>query len=65
MNIRRGKYGKIEVGFVGSLTVLDMNKKILIESANLKTKSKWSPFIGVEFPGTVVATIIKGKIYAK
>ncbi len=59
------KYGKIEVGFVGSLTVLDMNKKILIESANLKTKSKWSPFIGVEFPGTVVATIIKGKIYAK
>ncbi|MDQ5971678.1 MAG: dihydroorotase [Patescibacteria group bacterium] len=57
------KYGRIEEGFVGSLTVIDMNKKILIESANLKTKCKWSPFLGVEFPGSVVATIIKGIPY--
>lgn len=59
------KYGEIKEGYVGSLTVIDMNKKIKIESENLKTKCKWSPFLGVEFPGSVVATIIKGKIYAK
>lgn len=61
----RQKYGKIEEGYVGSLTILDMNKKIKIESTNLKTKCKWSPFLGVEFSGSVIATIIKGKIYAK
>jgi dihydroorotase len=59
------KYGKIEVGYVGSLTVIDMNKSTKIESTNLRTKCKWSPFLGIEFPGSVVATIIKGKIYAK
>lgn len=59
------RYGKIEDGYVGSLTVIDMNKSIKIESANLRTKCKWSPFLGVELPGSVVATIIKGKIYAK
>ncbi len=60
-----GKYGKIEVGYVGSFSIIDMNKPITIESANLKTKCKWSPFLGVEFPGSTVAIIIKGKIYAK
>ena len=29
----------------------------------LKTKSKWSPFEGVTFPGRVVKTIVKGKVY--
>ncbi|MCC6323268.1 dihydroorotase [Candidatus Nomurabacteria bacterium] len=57
------KYGEIKEGFVGSLTVIDMNKSIKIESENLKTKCKWSPFLGVEFPGSVVATIIKGIPY--
>lgn len=60
-----GRYGKIEEGYIGSLTVIDMNKPITIESKNLKTKCKWSPFLGITFPGSVVATIIKGKIYAK
>jgi dihydroorotase len=58
-----GRYGKMEKGFVGSLTVIDMNKSILISEENLKTKSHWSPFLGVTFPGSVVMTIIKGKRY--
>jgi dihydroorotase len=59
------KYGKIEEGYVGSLSILDANKKITIAKENLKTKCGWSPFLGVTFPGSVVMTIVKGKIYEK
>ncbi|MFA6000126.1 MAG: dihydroorotase [Candidatus Paceibacterota bacterium] len=57
------KYGKIEKDFVGSLTIIDMNKSVLISEGNLKTKSHWSPFLGATFPGSVAMTIIKGKKY--
>lgn len=57
------KYGEIKEGFVGSLSILDLGKKVLIKNENMKTKCKWSPFDGVEFFGSVVATIVKGKIY--
>ncbi len=56
------QYGKIEAGYIGSLTVLDLNQPIKIEKSMLKTKRNWSPFEGIEFPGRVVYTIIKGKI---
>ena len=59
------KYGKIKEGYVGSLTVIDMNKIILITKEILKTKCNWSPFENVTFPGSVVLTFVKGKIYTK
>lgn len=58
------KYGKIAEGYVGSLNVLDMNRPVKIQKAMLKTKCVWSPFEGVTFPGRVVMTIIKGKVYS-
>ena len=57
-----GKYGKIEEGYVGSLTVINMSKKFKVESKKLKTKCGWSPFEGITFPGSVSMTIVKGKI---
>jgi dihydroorotase len=57
------KYGKIEKGYTGSLTVLDLNKPIKITKEKLKTKCGWSPFEGATFPGSVAMTIIKGKKY--
>lgn len=57
------RYGKIEPDFVGSLSVVDMNQPIKIERPMLKTKCGWSPFEGIEFPGRVAMTIIKGQIY--
>ena len=59
------KYGKIEKNFVGSLAIVDKNKSTLINKENLKTKNHWSPFLGITFPGRVVMTIVKGKIYEK
>ena len=57
------RYGKIETGYVGSLTVIDLEKEIKITKEMLKTKSGWSPFEGITFPGRVAMTIIKGKIH--
>lgn len=56
-------FGKIATGYVGSLAVIDPNAPAVIEEAKLKTKCAWSPFTGMEFPGQVRATIIRGKIY--
>jgi len=60
---RRNKYGKVKEGYVGSLTIIDMNKPVTITKENLKTKCGWSPFEGITFPGSVVMTVIKGKVY--
>lgn len=57
-----GKYGKIEEGYVGSLTILSDTPEV-IQKEDLKTKCAWSPFEGVEFPGRALYTIVKGKIY--
>ena len=59
------KYGKIEAGYMGSLTIIDKEKPVLIRKEILKTKCGWSPFEGVTFPGSVTMTIVKGKPYAK
>ena|SRR3989344_5002503 len=58
----REKHGKIEKGYVGSLTILDTKKPILVTKKILKTKCRWSPFEGITFPGSVSMTIVKGKI---
>ena len=42
-----------------------MNKKILIKNENIESKCGWSPFNGMEFKGTPMATIIGGKIKMK
>jgi len=42
-----------------------MNKKIVIQNKNIESKCGWSPFNGVEFKGSPMATIISGKIKMK
>ncbi len=68
-NFLKDRYGEIKEGYVGSLTILDMNKEILINKEILKTKAGWSPFENVVFPGSVAMTVIKGVVkkntYAK
>lgn len=56
-------YGKVEAGFIGSLTVLDMSKSWLVNKESLQTKSKWSPFLGKVFAGSIKYAIIRGKVY--
>ncbi|MBI2579444.1 MAG: amidohydrolase family protein [Candidatus Aenigmarchaeota archaeon] len=57
------RYGKIEPGYAGSLTVIDMSAPYRVDRENLKTKCGWSPFEGVVFPGSVSCTIVRGNVY--
>ncbi len=53
--------GFIKKGYDADFTIVDMNKKIVIENDKIESKCGWSPFNGDEFKGTPVATIIAGK----
>jgi len=57
--------GFIKEGYDADFTIVDMNKKIVIKNENIESKCKWSPFNGVEFKGTPVATIVGGKTKMK
>jgi dihydroorotase len=62
-----GKYGfglgRIEEGYLGSLTVLAPESPVMIEQKDLITKCGWSPFSGVLFPGSVLFTVVRGEFY--
>jgi dihydroorotase len=58
-----GKFGRVDVGYYGSVTVIDPKQPITITRDKLRTKCGWSPFEGITFPGSVYATIIKGQMY--
>ena len=57
---QKEKWGRLLPGYVGSLTVLDLKRPTTIRRQNLRTKSGWSPFEGVTFPGSVAAVYIRG-----
>jgi len=55
------KFGRIEPGYVASLTVLNLARPTTITRESLKTKCGWSPFEGVTFPGSVEAVFVAGR----
>jgi len=57
------RFGLLEEGAVGSLTILDASRPVTIERSALRTRSGWSPFEGFTFPGRVSHTIVRGKVY--
>ncbi|MGL5245834.1 MAG: dihydroorotase, partial [Sarcina sp.] len=62
LNINKGK---IQPGFNGDLVLVDINKKIKIDREKLTSKSKNTPFHGMELYGDVVLTIKNGEIVYK
>jgi dihydroorotase len=56
------KLGRLLPGYVGSLTVLDLQKPVTIRREDLKTKCGWSPFEGMTFPGSVAAVYVRGEL---
>jgi dihydroorotase len=57
---RGEKFGRLAVGYVGSLTVLDLRRPALVRREDLRTRCGWSPFEGVIFPGSVAAVFVRG-----
>jgi dihydroorotase len=55
------KFGLLEPGYVGSLTVLNLARPTTVRRADLQTKCGWSPFEGVTFPGSVEAVFVEGR----
>lgn len=57
------RYGRIEAGFAGSLTVLDTRAPLTVRRGSLRTAAGWSPFEGWSCTGRVSHTIVRGKVY--
>lgn len=58
-------FGRVEEGYVGSLTILDLKTPHVVRRDQLKTKCGWSPFEGVTFPGSVRHTVVRGRVYSQ
>ena len=58
-------FGRIEKGYQGSLTVIDLGVGTTVNRENLKTKVKWSPFEGITFSGSLKMLMIKGQVCYK
>ena len=54
--------GKIEEGFDGDLTILDLNENWLISNDAQASKAGWTPFYGMNIKGKPKATIVSGEI---
>lgn len=62
LNINKGK---LQPGFAGDLVLIDLNKKRIFKEEDIVSRSKNTPFNGMEFYGDVVVTIKNGKIIYK
>ncbi len=54
--------GSLEIGKDGDITIIDPEKKVVIDTDKFKSKAKNSPFIGWEVKGWPVYTIVGGEI---
>ncbi|MGB7594450.1 MAG: dihydroorotase [Erysipelotrichaceae bacterium] len=57
--------GKVEVGAIADLTLIDIDRETTIDAQRFLSKSSNSPFIGWEVYGETVMTIVDGKIVWK
>jgi dihydroorotase-like cyclic amidohydrolase len=54
-------FGKIEKGYMGSLTVINLEKSSTVKRSELQTKCGWSPLEWRTFPGSLEAVIVNGE----
>lgn len=53
--------GRIAVGYDADLTVVDLKRRETITNAWIGSKSRWTPYDGVEVVGWPVGTVIRGR----
>ena len=54
--------GKISIGTDGDVVLVDLDKRIKVNSADFHSKGKNTPFEGMEFYGQVVTTVKGGRV---
>lgn len=57
--------GIIKVGGDADLTIVDLDKKWVVEPSKLESKGKYSPLTGKELTGQVYMTIVRGEVVYK
>ena len=55
-----GMGGCLKEGEIADITICDLNKKYLYHKDSVVSRSKNSPFLGLELTGEVVYTIVDG-----
>jgi len=54
--------GTLRLGAPGDVTVLDLDRRVVVEPEKLVSRSKNTPFGGWELTGSAVATVVDGKV---
>ena len=57
--------GRVKKGNIADLTIINLKRPSKTRSEHLYTKCGWSPYEGIEFPGSVANTISKGNILSE
>ncbi len=56
-------FGHLGPGYVGSLTVLDLQTPYAVTRESVQTRCGWSPFEGYTLPGSVRYTVLRGAVH--
>jgi len=54
--------GRIATGTDADLTILNLNKEVVVDAANFASKSRNCPYLGWKLKGAPVKTIVAGKV---
>jgi len=57
--------GIIKVGSDADFTIIDLDKKWVVEPSRLESKGKYSPLTGKELTGQIYMTIVRGEVVYK
>ena len=57
--------GSINIGTEGDLVLVNLDKKIKVDSSEFASKGKNTPYEGMEFYGEIEMTIKSGKVVYK
>ncbi len=57
--------GSIQVGTDADFTIVDMNLVRTYQEKDIKSKCKWSPYLGMTLKGWPVVTIVRGRVVYK
>lgn len=58
-----GRLGALEVGRVASFVALDTRTPWRVRAEDIRSRAGWSPFEGLELPGRVTHTCVRGRLY--
>ena len=54
--------GSIKKDYDADITVVDLNKEIIIRNKDMATKSGWTPYDNMKLKGVPIATIVNGEV---